>query len=150
MYTTGKDEDCYVFIGHDYTNKGGRVPKFRKAVADALKGSRFTPLYADDIDERHQAVLKDIIKKIKRSKFCVFDLTGYKEVSKLGKNLNVILELGISIGLDKLAFVAFKEGSIDFTKEMSDLLGDYRYPYKTYNGLKKDLTKYIASIKCAI
>lgn len=135
----------YAFIGHDFTTRGGRKTKFRKSVASALRNSSFIPLYADTGRE-HSAVLKDITKKIKASKFCIFDLTGYKEKGKLGKNLNVILELGISIGLKKAAFVAYKEGSIDFGKELTDFLGEYRYPYKTHKVLKQDIKDYIMSL----
>ncbi|MBI5747925.1 MAG: nucleotide-binding protein [Nitrospinae bacterium] len=132
----------YAFIGHDYTKRGGRKSKFRQTISIALKNSSYEPLYADT-SRLDQIVLKDIIKKIRNSKLCIFDLTGYKKKDKLDKNLNVILELGISIGLGKQVFIAYREGSIDFDKEMSDLLGQYRYPYKTYKGLKNDLISFM-------
>lgn len=134
----------YAFIGHDYTKRGGRKSKFRQNISTAIKKSSYEPLYADT-GRLDPAVLKDIIKKIRNSKICIFDLTGYKKKDKLDKNLNVILELGISIGLGKQVFIAYREGSIDFDKEMSDLLGQYRYPYKTYKGLKNDLISFMES-----
>ena len=134
----------HAFIGHDYTKRGGLKSKFRHTISIALKNSPYKPLYADT-SRLDQIVLKDIIKKIRKSKLCIFDLTGYKKKDKLDKNLNVILELGISIGLGKQVFIAYREGSIDFDKEMSDLLGQYRYPYKTYNGLKNELISFIES-----
>ncbi|MBI5238532.1 MAG: hypothetical protein HY887_08950 [Deltaproteobacteria bacterium] len=146
MRRTGRRRaKTYAFIGHDFTTRGGRKTKFRKSVASALKNSSFIPLYADTGRE-HSAVLKDITKKIEASEFCIFDLTGYKKKRKLGKNLNVILELGISIGLKKPAFVAYKERSIDFDKEFSDFLGEYRYPYKTHKELKQNIKDYITSL----
>ncbi|MBI3754185.1 MAG: hypothetical protein HY266_09130 [Deltaproteobacteria bacterium] len=134
----------YAFIGHDYTKRGGLKSKFRHTISIALKNSLYKPLYADT-SRLDQIVLKDIIKKIRKSKFCIFDLTGYKKKGKPDKNLNVILELGISIGVKRHAFIAHREGSIDFDKEMSDLLGQYRYPYKTYNWLKNDPISFIES-----
>lgn len=131
-----------VFIGHDYTKRGGRKSKFRQTISIALENSSYQPLYADT-SRLDPIVLKDIIKKIRKSKLCIFDLTGYKKKDKLDKNLNVILELGISIGLGKQVFIAYREGSIDFEKEMSDLLGQYRYPYKTYKGLENDLISFM-------
>lgn len=134
-----------VFVGHDYTTRGGHKPKFRKAISTMLKSLNYNSIYADE-KRLHATVLTDIKEKIKISDFCIFDLTGYKKKKKLGKNLNVILEIGMSIGLDRQVFVAYKEGCIDFTKELSDLLGDYRYPYKTYTGLIKELRETIRSL----
>lgn len=143
MLRTGKGKPTlYVFIGHDYTKRGGLKSKFRQAVAGALKDALYEPLYADT-GRVDPIILKDIIKKIRKSELCVFDLTGYKKKDRLDKNLNVILELGISIGLKKPVFIAYKEGSIDFNKEMSDLLGQYRYPYSGFKGLKNDLTAFM-------
>lgn len=158
-----------VFVGHDYTTRGGRKPKFRKAISTMLKSLDYNSIYADE-KRLHPTVLTDIKEKIKISDFCIFDLTGYKsnkqleklqklfkpesskqleqirqtldkffKKEKLGKNLNVILEIGMSIGLDRQVFVAYKEGCIDFDKELSDFLGNYRYPYKTYKELVKEL-----------
>jgi len=134
----------YAFIGHDYTKRGGRKSKFRQTISTALKNSSYEPRYADT-SRLDPTVLKDIIKKIRSSKLCIFDLTGYKKKDKLDKNLNVILELGISIGLKKQVLIAYREGSIDFDKELSDLLGQYRYPYKTYKGLKNDIISFMKS-----
>lgn len=137
--------DKYAFIGHDYTKRGGHKSNFRKTISTAFKNSAYTPLYADT-SRLDTEVLRDIKKKIRKSTLCIFDLTGYKKKDKLDKNLNVILELGISIGLGKQVFIAYKEGSIDFNKEMSDLLGQYRYPYKTYNELKEKLNLFIKNL----
>lgn len=134
-----------VFVGHDFTNRGGRVTKFRKAISLALKNSGFNPIYAGT-SRLHQTLLKDITQKIAKCELCIFDLTGYKK-RKPDKNLNVILELGISIGSRKQAFIAYKEGSIDFTKELSDLLGEYRNTYKTYEELKRNLKLFIKSLE---
>lgn len=134
-----------VFVGHDFTNRGGRVTKFRKVISLALKNSAFKPVYAGT-SRLHQTLPKDIRKKIEKCEFCIFDLTGYKK-PKPGKNLNVILELGISIGLKKMPFIAYKEGSIDFPKELSDLLGEYRNPYKTYEQLNLDIKLFVKSYK---
>lgn len=133
------------FVGHDFTNRGGRKTKFREAISTAFKKSSYSPIYSDT-SRLDPNVLKDIKKKIEISSLCVFDLTGYKEKDKLGKNLNVILELGISIGLERQAFIAYKEGSTDFPKELSDLLGEYRYPYKNYKELSKNLKDYLMAL----
>ncbi|HZX36378.1 MAG TPA: TIR domain-containing protein [Thermodesulfobacteriota bacterium] len=138
------DKRRTVFVGHDFTNRGGRVTKFRKIISLALKNSGFSPIYAGT-SRLHQTLLKDITQKIAKCEFCIFDLTGYKK-RKPDKNLNVILELGISIGLRKQPFIAYKEGSIDFTKELSDLLGEYRNHYKTYEQLKLDIKLFIRSL----
>ncbi|MBI5971377.1 MAG: hypothetical protein HY884_09525 [Deltaproteobacteria bacterium] len=134
-----------VFVGHDYTLRGGRKTKFRQAVAKALKGTSYISIYADTAPRR-QHVLKDIIKKIKKSELCVFDLTDYKWQFNPGKNLNVLLELGISIGAGIHSFIAYKEGCINFKEELSNLLGSYRYPYKNYGQFSNDLHEFIITI----
>lgn len=145
MPRTPKSTKKLAFIGHDYTKRGGRKTIFRKAISEAFKNSAYEPMYADTY-RLDSDVLKDIKKKIRKSSLCVFDLTNYKKRNKIGKNLNVILELGISIGLGKQVFMAYREGSIDFPKELSDLLGPYRYPYKNYTELKKHLKDFLLSL----
>jgi hypothetical protein len=140
-----KTQEC-AFIGHDFTTRGGRKACFRKAISLALKGSSYKPLYSDT-GRREPNVLIDITKKIENSKLCVFDLTGYKQKDILDKNLNVILELGISIGLAKQSYIVYKEKSIDFKKELSDLLGQYVYPYKTYKQLQEELKEFIKTLE---
>lgn len=131
------------FIGHDYTVRGGRKTRFRKTVNDALQGTSYTPVYADT-SPRRQHVLKDIMRKIKLSKLCVFDLTDYKKKkNKNGTNLNVLLELGICLSAGIPAYIAYKKNSIDFEKELSNLLGSYRYPYNNYGQFSKELQEFI-------
>ncbi|MBI5561804.1 MAG: nucleotide-binding protein [Deltaproteobacteria bacterium] len=141
----GRDGKRYVFIGHEFTTRGGTKKRFRNAIAKALSRTPYTPLYADDIENRHERVLEDITRKIRGSEFCIFDLTSYKEQGVLGKNLNVILEIGIGIGAGKQAFVAFREKGIDLNTELSDLLGRYWYSYKKYEELIKDIEEFIKS-----
>jgi len=136
-----------VFIGHDFSLRGGRKTIFRNTVMTALKGTSYCPLYSDDIKGRKTNVLNDITQKIASSETCIFDLTGYKKKGRPGKNLNVILEIGISIGLGKTPFVAYKKGSINFEKELSDYLGLWRYEYTTYKKLGQEIKLHIKSLQ---
>lgn len=64
-------------------------------------------------------MITDIFKNIKNARFCIFDLTGYHP-GRYPHNLNVILELGVSIGVRRRSYAIWKRGSIDLT-QISDL-----------------------------
>lgn len=136
-----------VFIGHDFTGRGGRVRRFRDAVEDVLTKHSYDPSYAGK-QNTHTGVLKDITRKIKNAEFCIFDLTGYKKKGALDKNLNVILELGISIGCkEQQSFITHKKGAMNILEEMSDIQGTYFHAYKNYSDLGAALKEFIISLK---
>lgn len=138
----------FVFVGHDFSLTGGRKKRFRQTISECLKNTKYSLLYSDpEVKFVDFTIIKDIRKKIEKANCCIFDLTGFKE-KELSKNLNVILEIGISIGLIREAFIAHKEGCIDISKELSDLLGKPVYTYKkTFRELISKVRNFIESVE---
>lgn len=135
-----------VFIGHDFYegHEGMRIKKYRKLFKINFKNSSFQPYFqtprASPIGGGF--MLDDILENIRKAEFCIFDLTGYNP-KRFPHNLNVILELGMSIGVCKSSYVIWKKGKVKLD-HISDLqqATPWRYEYKD----NKELGKIIREI----
>lgn len=139
----------YVFVGHDFDNRGGRRRRFREAVEQAFAGTSYVAGYADTPcfpgdGTGVGSLLEMVCRKIRRAEFCIFDLTGFRG-DRLRANLNVLLELGISIGYRKTGYFLFKQGSVDVARELSDLVGEFRYTYRNQADLAEQIRQIIQS-----
>lgn len=148
-----KDKNI-VFIGHDYNNTGGRKKKFRNAMVRAFNNTNYVPCYADiecyegDMT-RVEPIVLNIRRKIKSANFCIFDLTRTRK-KRPSINLNVLLELGISLGEDKTSFMLYKGNFSNFEKQVSNLKGSYRFPYKVFSEFSTYVCEMIGAFEGAI
>lgn len=143
-----------VFIGHDYDKIGGRKKRFRKAMERAFRDSNFIPCYADTkCYEGDMTSVEDIFpnirRKIKSAKFCIFDLTKARKKRPL-INLNVLLELGISLGEGRTSFMLYK-GNINYLeKRVSNIKGSYKFPYNVFSEFSTHVAEMIEAFENAI
>lgn len=120
------------FVAHHFTEQGN--DDLREAIENAFKGKKLNPYYADnEVRESGTHILDKIIKKMKETKFGIFDVTD--------GNPNVCLELGLAKGLGRTFFIICKKESINNIP--SDLKGLDRIDYGSHKELTKNLKKKI-------
>ena len=136
------------FIGCDFYPgaRERRIINYRAIIKRRFKNSLFKPIFQKP---RPRAVtegfmIMDIITNIKNAEFCIFDLTGYNP-RRFPHNLNVILELGVSIGVKRRSYAIWKSGSIDLT-QISDLQQAvaWRMDYENNRELGKIIAEILA------
>ena len=89
-----------IFVAYPYALGDG----YRAALRDRFTDSGIDFLYADDrLANKH--ILAKIVDMMRESDVSMFDVTG--------NNPNVMLELGIALGLDEPGFVAINRNAID-------------------------------------
>jgi len=140
-----------VFVGHDFDKKGGRKKKFRKAIEVAFRDTTYIPCYADtrcyegDMTSI-EGMFLNIRRKIKSAKFCIFDLTKAQK-KRPSINLNVLLELGISLGEDRTSFMLYRGNLSNLEKRVSNLKGWYTFSYKAFSEFSTHVGEMIEAFK---
>jgi thymidine kinase len=85
----------YYFVGHSFTRQ--RIDDFRNVVERSINIDSVQPYYADsDVQQKH--ILEKTFEKISGCKFAIFDISELRS--------NVLLELGIAIGLNRPIIVS--------------------------------------------
>jgi len=56
-----------------------------------------------------------------------------------------VLSRRIGIGYRKSSYFLFKQGSVDVTRELSDLVGEFRYTYRNQADLVEQIRQIIQS-----
>jgi len=145
-----KKDKIKIFFGHCFYNEK-RVKKYRDAVLRVFKDkSKYSVQFGTKKSfQIYENFFKEIKKLIRDAKYCIFDLIGYDpQKSKL--NLNVLLELGVSIGANKkYYFLSAKSGKCKkLSEEITDIRKDYMPTYK--KGNIRSLTRELKDIKTKI
>jgi hypothetical protein len=112
-----------IFIGHCFYGEK-RIKKYRKLFFDIF-GNTYSILFGTpESFKDYSHFFREIQKLIKKSRYCIFDLTGYNK-KKLALNLNVLLEAGISIGAGKRCYILTpsKGKFFSLVKQISDFSG---------------------------
>ena len=98
-------------------------------------------LAVSDIDSEftHQQV-----RALLRGRCGLFDLTGEKRRKDNGINLNVLLEMGISLGLGRPTFAIYSSNAItrsEIERRIADIKGCSIYDYKDKKSLVELMTR---------
>ena len=128
-----------IFVGHPFRCFPFDITAYRAAISTGFFNVG-NVAYADDAVAGEHILLK-IIRQIDDAELCIFDITG--------ENSNVILELGIAIGLGKEYRLLLHTGEdTSSAKLITDLSGWDRLQYATLPELPALLTsKVVPSLK---
>lgn len=124
-----KDND--LFVAHSYTVKN--KDDLRNAINNGISG-QYNLFYADDKVISGPMFCK-ICKAIKETKFGIYEISD--------RNPNVMLELGLALGLGKRCLLLTEENS----KVPADISGQDRVVYSTYQQLQERLSTHISSFE---
>ncbi|MDE2292849.1 MAG: hypothetical protein KGL53_12270, partial [Elusimicrobia bacterium] len=84
------------------------------------------------------------VRELLRDRCGLFDLTGEKRRQDNGINLNVLLEMGIALGLGRPAFAIYDSRVVTRTtieRRVADIKGCSIYEYKSRRGLEELMTR---------
>ena len=132
-----------IFIGHCFYGEK-RVKKYKIALKRIFTETNYDLSFGITGTIKNDEV-KEINSLIKCANFCIFDLAGYSP-KKYVLNLNIILELGISIGARRKFYILCPKQNKDiYDLQLTNL--KYKSPRLYQKGDKSTLLKEIGKIK---
>ena len=134
-----------IFIGHCFFDKN-RVIKYQKTMKLVFKKTKYDLAFGITGTIRDDEI-KNISSLVDHADYCIYDLMGHS-ADKYKLNLNVILELGISIGASKKYYVMCPEKEeyrTVFQNQLSNL--KYKIPREYEIDNKKSFLKALGDIK---